>query len=126
MPINSEQIKDKGYSQGLHRGVIGGPIGPLRVADRAVAEPADGHLLRAVDDHHGAGDERGGQPDDRRDGQVAPLAHPRLQWPDDGHVPETRGADLTQFPLPLQAATPNEFTPEVGSWGHKLIIEMHG
>jgi len=102
--------------------VIGIPVGPLRIADGPVAVPLDGHLLRPVDDHHGAGDEGGGQPDDRGNGQIASLAHPRLQRPYDGHVSAKEYSVLKQFPAPSGKTFPWK---GVKGNPHKLIIGMH-
>lgn len=44
------------------------------------------YLFGLEKQQHGAGDEGRGDPDDCRDGQIASLAHPRLQRPHNGHI----------------------------------------
>lgn len=45
------------------------------------------YLLRLEEQQHGTGDERRGEPDDGRDGQVAAFTHPRLQRLHNCHIP---------------------------------------
>lgn len=44
------------------------------------------YLFGLEKQQHGAGDERRGDPDDSSDGQIASLAHPRLQRSHNGHI----------------------------------------